>query len=236
MATSTGILKQGSPGYAEMSRAPHGPPEVTVMSSRKPGMRGAPLARCARWLGCDRNPLRRASDWAEVATRLAFLILLVVTIPVAGISAGQWTDHMALHHARAQAAADHPVRAILLQQSPSVGSPDAYSAVEVNWVQARWKAPDGSGRTGVVLAPAGAQKGSTVPAWVDASGTIADPPASHSQVVGVVFIAVTLTCLTWLSVLIAAQALIRRALGRRRLSAWDAEWRAIGPLWTGHRT
>jgi hypothetical protein len=24
-------------------------------------------------------------------------------------------------------------------------------------------------------------------------------------------------------------------LGRRRLAAWDAEWRATGPQWTGQR-
>jgi hypothetical protein len=30
-------------------------------------------------------------------------------------------------------------------------------------------------------------------------------------------------------------ALARRVLDRRRLRAWDAEWRATGPMWSGHR-
>jgi hypothetical protein len=43
------------------------------------------------------------------------------------------------------------------------------------------------------------------------------------------------TCLlSWL-VLLASSTLARRALDRRRLSAWDAEWRASGPLWSGRQ-
>jgi hypothetical protein len=210
--------------------------EVTVMSSRMPGTRRMGLARCARWLGLTRSPLRRGADRAEVAIRLTVLVLLLVATPVAAIAVGRWADHDALRQASAQAAADHPVRAVLLQESPGAGTPDPYSAVQVNWVPGRWTAPDGSVRTGDILAPAGAGKGSTVLTWIDASGTITDPPAARGQVVGDVAIAVTLTCLASLFVLLGAQAVACGALDRRRLSAWEAEWRAIGPLWTGHRT
>jgi hypothetical protein len=208
--------------------------EVTVMSSRTPGTWR--LARCARWLGLTRSPLRRRADRAEVAVRLAVLVLLAVAIPVAVITVGRWTDHQALRQVRAQAAADHPVRAVLLEESPGAGAPDPYSAVPVNWVPGRWTGPDGSVRTGDVLAPAGALKGTTIAAWVDASGQITDPPAAHNAVVGDVVIATTLASLGLLFVLLGGQALACRALDRRRLHAWEAEWRAIGPLWTGHRT
>lgn len=206
------------------------------MSSRRIATRRTGLARCARWLGLTRSPLRRGADRAEVAIRLAVLILLVVAIPVAVIVAGRWTDHQALRQARAQAAADHSVRAVLLEESPSAGAPDPYSAVQVNWVPGRWTAPDGSVRTGDVLAPAGALRGSTIAAWVDASGKITDPPADHNEVVGDVVVATTLAGLGLLFVLLGGQALACRALDRRRLNAWEAEWRAIGPLRTGHRT
>ena len=43
-----------------------------------------------------------------------------------------------------------------------------------------------------------------------------------------------MTCLASLLVLLAAGALARRALDRRRLNAWEAEWRASGPTWSGH--
>ncbi len=35
--------------------------------------------------------------------------------------------------------------------------------------------------------------------------------------------------------LLAAGTLARRALGRRRLNAWAAEWQANGPMWSGRR-
>ena len=34
----------------------------------------------------------------------------------------------------------------------------------------------------------------------------------------------------------AAGVLARRVLDRRRLRAWEAEWRASGPQWSGHRS
>jgi hypothetical protein len=40
--------------------------------------------------------------------------------------------------------------------------------------------------------------------------------------------------MSWL-VLWAAGGLVRRALDRRRLNAWEAEWRAGGPRWSSHR-
>ena len=206
------------------------------MSSRVPGTWRIGLARCARWLGLTYSPLRRGSDRAEVAVRLAALVLLIVAVPIAVIAVGRWTDHEALRQARAQAAADRPVRAVLLQDSPGSGAPDPYSAVEVNWVPGRWTGPDGTARTADVLAPAGAPKGSTVATWVDGSGKITDPPAAHNEVIGDVVVAGTLTFLGSLFVLLGSQAMACRALDRRRLSAWEAEWRAIGPLWTGHRT
>jgi len=44
------------------------------------------------------------------------------------------------------------------------------------------------------------------------------------------------TCLvSWLT-LLAAGGLARRVLDRRRMSAWEAEWRASGPSWSGHRS
>ena len=57
----------------------------------------------------------------------------------------------------------------------------------------------------------------------------------RADFVGCVLLAVIATCqLSWL-VLLAAAVLVRRTLDRRRLSAWEAEWRASGPLWSGHR-
>jgi hypothetical protein len=231
-----GILEGGRGSHAETLSAPHGPLEVTAMSSRKPGTFGTRLARSGRWLGFDRNPLRRTADRIEAGIRIAMLILLIVAVPLTMIAVGRLADHIAMRNVRAQARSDHLVSAVLLQRAPSSGIPDLYSAVEVNWVPARWTAPGGSARTGDVLAPAGARKGSTVRAWVNVHGAITDPPPNHNDVVGDVFVAVTLTGLGLVFALLGTGTLARQALDRRRMSAWDTEWRAIGPLWSGHRS
>ena len=72
-----------------------------------------------------------------------------------------------------------------------------------------------------------------MPTWIGASGAVTDPPLDKRDINGQVCIAVIATCLgSWL-VLLVSSALARRVLDRRRLSAWDAEWRASGPQWSG---
>ena len=198
---------------------------------RKPGRR---LARLARWLGFDRNPLRRGTDRIEAALRLVLMIMVVAAVPAAAVVVGQRADHSALNRAHAQQAADHLVNAVLLQQAPATGSPDPYTSVQTAWALARWQPPGLPPRTGEVLATAGARKGSTVRTWIDASGAVTDPPLDHRDIAGDVCIAVIATCLVSGLVLLALSTLVRRVLDRRRLSAWDAEWRASGPLWSGH--
>ena len=198
---------------------------------RKPGRR---LARLARWLGFDRNPLRRGTDRIEAALRLVLMIILVAAVPAAAVIAGQRADHSALNRAHAQQAADHWVNAVLIQQAPATGSPDPYTSVQTAWALARWQPPGLPARTGEVLATAGARKGSTVRTWIDASGAVTDPPLDHREIAGDVSIAVIATFLVSGLVLLASSTLVRRVLDRRRLSAWDAEWRASGPLWSGH--
>ena len=193
------------------------------------------LAGLARWLGFDRNPLRRGTDRVQGALRLVMIILMVAVIPAA-VAAGRWADHYALHRAQAQMAADHKVVAVLLRDAPATGVPDPYTSVETTWVPARWQPPGQPPRTGEVLALAGARKGSTVRTWIDPAGAITDPPLDHRVIVGDVWLAVTATLLLSGLLLLAAGELTRRMLDRRRLRAWEAEWRTRGPLWSGHRS
>jgi hypothetical protein len=193
------------------------------------------LARLARWLGFDRNPLRRGTDRVEGALRLVTIILVVVAVPAAAVAAGRWADHYALHWAQVQRAVNHQVTAVLLRDASATGIPDPYTSVQTTWVPARWQPPGQPPRTGEVLAVAGACKGSTVRTWIDPSGAVTDPPLDHRVVVGNVWLAVMMTCLVSWVLLAAAGMLARRALDRRRLRAWEAEWRASGPQWSGRR-
>ena len=193
------------------------------------------LARLARWLGFDRNPLRRGTDRVEGALRLVMIILLVVAVPAAAVAAGRWADHYFRHQAQVQQSVDHQVTAVLLRDAPATGVPDPYSSVETTRVPARWQPPGQPSRTGEVLAVAGARKGSTVRTWIDPSGAVTDPPLDLRVIVGDVWLAVIATLVVSGLLLLAAGALAHRVLDRRRLRAWEEEWRASGPLWSGHR-
>src|SRR5262249_33005396 len=89
-------------------------------------------------------------------------------------------------------------------------------------------------RTGRVLAPAGFAVGAVIPVWVDAAGRLVGPPAqpgphdSRAPTVGMVAV-LLLAELLW-----GAGLAARGVMDRRRLAAWDAEWRAIGPPGGGH--
>jgi hypothetical protein len=100
-------------------------------------------------------------------------------------------------------------------------------------VKARWTAPDGApGTTGEILAPAGAQAGNTVMIWVDRSGRLAGAPLTRSQVTGMAWLAAVLAPIAFAIVVLFAGVIARQVLNRRRLTAWEAEWRAAGPQWT----
>ena len=206
------------------------------MRSRQPRRLGASLARCTRRLGFDRNPLRRRTDRIEAAIRLATMILLLVAVPIAVIAVGRQADHLALRQAHAQLAAEHQVTAVLLKQAQATGVPDPYTSVQLTYVLARWQPPGGPPRSGQVLAPAGTHAGSTVTIWIDASGAVASPPPDRRDIVGDVTIAAVVTGLLASLLLLGANTLAQRALDRRRVNAWDAEWRVTGPRWSGHRS
>jgi hypothetical protein len=193
------------------------------------------LVRLARWLGFDRNPLRRRTDRLEAVLRLVMIILVVLAMPAASVAAGRWADHWVLHKVQTQRTINHQVTAVLLRDAPRTGIPDPYTSVETTWVPARWQPAGQPYRTGEVLAVAGARKGSTVRTWIDPSGAVTDPPLNHRVIRGDVLMAVAATLLASGLLLLGAAALARRMLDRRRLHAWEAEWRTSGPLWSRHR-
>ena len=198
------------------------------------GTSPARRTRYARWLGLDHNPLRRRADRLEVTLRLVILILILAGVPLASTGVGLATDHTVIRQSQAERAADHQVRAALTQAAPAHGSPDPYTGVQTAWAPARWVAANGTIHFGQALARAGSAKGSTVAIWITAAGTATDPPTTRGNIVSDVFIASTSTGLLLIVALVALQVLGQHALDRRRMRAWDAEWRATGPRWTGH--
>lgn len=206
------------------------------MSKAGPPTMGNVRTRCARQLGLDRNPLRRRIDRIEAFVRLTVLVLLLAAVPVGVFLAGRTADHVFGHQAQVQQASDYQVTAVLTQDAPMVGAVDPYSAVETAWATARWTAPNGTVHTGGALVTAGTRKGSKTRVWINAAGAITDPPAGHRDVMAEVAVTAMVSGTVLILLLFGTEAIVIHSLNRRRFGAWDAEWRATGPIWTNHWT
>jgi hypothetical protein len=182
--------------------------------------------RVVRGLWPDRNPLRRGLDRVEGVIVGGLAVAFLAGAPLVTVAAYGYGAHVA----HAQQAAWYQVSAVLLATAPS----DGYTGYQPD-VRARWTAPDGARRTGTVPAPPGSRAGSTVRVWIDAAGRPANLPLQHWQIKGQAALAAILAPVFLGEALLAAGLLAHHLLGRRRLAAWDAEWRATGPQWSRQR-
>jgi hypothetical protein len=185
----------------------------------------ARAARVIRGLWPDRNPLRRAVDRAEAAVVAGLAVAFVVVAPLTAFAAGHVAYSMGSRTALAEQAAWHRAPAVLLAGVPGAG--------DDNQVPARWTSLDGLRHTGQVPAPAGARAGRTVTVWVDAAGRLTGTPLQLSQVWDLVVLVTGLAALVVGLALLGVGQLAYAVLDRRRLAAWDADWRATEPQWTG---
>lgn len=191
-------------------------------------------ARLTRGLWPDRNPLRRATDRTEAALLAGLLAVFLAGAPVTAVTAWRWAGAAGLRTERAERASWHHVLAVLLQDSPGLVS-SQYGTVE-SLVLARWDAPGGLTRTGLVSVDITAPAGSTVVIWTDAAGRpTGQAPLSPYQVAQQAELAAMTAPVILAVVLLIGGALGRHALNRRRLAAWDADWHVTGPLWTSRR-
>ena len=188
------------------------------------------VKRHSRWvrrLWPDRNPLRRAADRMEAAIVAGLLAALVVGAPLAALAVGKWSYAVGSRVEHAQQSAWHQVPATLLTKAPYPG----YTGYEAQ-VPARWTAPDGTRLSGGIPAPEGAKAGSTLLVWVDASGQLTGAPLRHDQVTGQAALAALLAALGVGMLVLCAGLVAHCRLERRRLAAWDSDWRVTEPRWT----
>jgi hypothetical protein len=195
-----------------------------------PAGKATRLARIARWLGLDHNPLRRRSDRAQTFVMAALLAAFVVGAPISALAANH-IARAATQRAEQAQQRWHHVTAVLLEASPK----DAgfmYQSASFAWVQARWTAPDGTVHVGEVPAASGARAGSTVRIWIDSSGNVTTEPLTGAQMLDRTLAAVLFAPIVLGIVLLSLAAIVRRMFERLRLSRWEAAWEAIEPQWT----
>jgi len=190
------------------------------------------VAALARRMGVDANPLRRGCDRAEAWLRLGLVLVFLIASPLAAFGLGHLTNDASIRAARAEAANEHQVAAVLLHRVSRNSDDPLYSTSELAWAQAKWTAPDGRRRVGEVPAAVGSRAGRKVPIWVDSIGQLVYPPIGQGQIASRIIAVVALTPAILAIILLGAGWLIRRLLDRRRMASWAAEWSAVEPLWT----
>jgi hypothetical protein len=183
-------------------------------------------------MGVDANPLRRGCDRAEAWLRLGLVLVFLIASPLAAFGLGHLTNDASIRAARAEAANEHQVAAVLLHRVSHNSDDPLYSTSQLAWAQARWTAPDGRRRVGEVPAAVGSRAGRTVPIWVNNIGQLVYPPIGQGQIASRVIAVVALTPAILAVILLGVGWLIRRLLDRRRMAGWATEWSAVEPLWT----
>ena len=185
-------------------------------------------SRLARRLGADRNPLRRRTD--RIAAWLAALLVVVFIIgaPAVSMAAVGWVGRSAAtwqHAARSW----RQVRAVVTSAAPASPSLDLSG---YSWVRARWIAPDGRARAGLIPVSVAVAAGQTVRVWVDTAGTPTGPPLTTGTVVADEVRTAAVAVIALGVILLCLMRAGRQLLDRRQLARWEAAWAAVGPEWT----
>lgn len=191
------------------------------------------LAALLRRWRPDRNPLRRTADRAEAVVMAALLLAFLACAPLAALAASHGVASAGARAERAEAGW-HRVRAVLLQSALEPAHA-RFQAALLPTARARWTAPDGAQRTGVVYAPRGATAGATVTVWTNDSGQPTGVPVQPVDVTARTILAASVAVGVVAALASCAGLLAHWLLDRRRLAAWDAEWSQTGPQWTGQR-
>lgn len=214
-----------------MEKEAYGLDEVTAMSSTQRKPRVTWVGRMARGRRLDRNPLRRASDRIETAMLIVLVVVFAAAAPVAAWQASARVHAIAHRVQLEQEASRQQVTALLLKPAPPAQAGGGGIASYPR-VPARWTAPDGRPVTGEVMVPPGTAAGATVRVWVTRDGQLTTQPLQDFQVADQAFLTGTLSILALGILLTVTGVLGHRALDRRRMAGWDADWRATEPRWT----
>jgi len=167
-------------------------------------------------------------------TRAAAVAALLVGGPAAAAAAGHAVYLSGLRAGRAQAAAWRGIPAVVLRVTP-LATGWYRSMPPPAWLSVRWTSPARTTRTGETMGTTKVVPDSTITVWIDGHGRLTHRPLSRADVISRAIgaaLATPLALALLLAVILRAESL---ALDRRRLAAWEAEWSAVEPEWTGRQ-
>jgi hypothetical protein len=201
------------------------------VGSRQRSVGVSRLGRFARGRRPDRNPLRRTSDRVETAVLAVLVITFLAAAPFAALASGTWEYARAHNTQLMQETSWHQVPALVLKATSGVQGDGGYG-VPASQVQARWTAPDGQVVTGEIAVPPGTAARTSVQLWVTGDGQPTGPPLQGSQVASDAVFAGMASVIALAILLYVTGMLARRALDKRRMAAWDSQWRSTEPRWS----
>jgi hypothetical protein len=206
----------------------------------RPGSVPRPARRHGRWPGRllrglwpDRNPLRRRHDRVETYLLAGLFLASAAAAPFAAQAASDAAYAGALHAQRVQLATRHEVRAVLTHAAGATDN--GYSLSAYVPAPAAWTSVTGARHTGLVIAPAGSGKGSTVRVWADTAGNLVSPPLLASQVAGQGDLGAAGAIAGMGGLYLCEAVIVRRVMNRRRMAAWDADWVVTARVWNRQR-
>ena len=176
------------------------------------------MGRLTRWT--DR--VEDVAAWVLLAAGL-LLVLLACTLGI-GVHAQM------VRQGQTEALDRTATSATLLERTPLIASPYNAGApvdVPVAWVD-RW----GMEHTGLVAAPQGFAKGSTLTIWIDRSGASVPEPKTSGDALVLAGIVTGLVFSGGVAALAVLWAVLRHVLMAYNCAAWEQEWKAVAPLWS----
>ena len=186
--------------------------------------------RVARMFGCDHNPLRRPIDRLESAITASLVVAFLIAAPLLGIFAGRLADTAGLREQRSESGWKQVTAT--LTQSAAAGAVGVDGNWDAAWVTAKWRAPSGVKRLGLVATSLNAHAGDRVSVWVTHAGRLTHERLTSAGVRDRIVIAV-LTATACLAVLLwLIGGCVRMAANRRRMAGWARGWEQIGPRWS----
>ncbi|MCX4418719.1 Rv1733c family protein [Streptomyces mirabilis] len=181
-------------------------------------------ARLWRW---RRNPLRRHSDVVEAWIVLATWICALSGGTLAGAAAAQATDSSFA----ARQAQVHAVSAVLTDDAARTAlGGSGYDDGRV-WAVVRWTTADGAVHTDRAKVLPGAPAGTGITVWTDHTGRVVSAPVTGAAATLQAALTGALVAPSAGAAVWTAGWVVRSRLVRRRMAAWDQEWKQVGPRW-----
>ncbi|MER5202157.1 hypothetical protein [Streptomyces sp. NPDC002825] len=182
--------------------------------------------------GPDANLLRRPCDRTRTRWHVGLALAVLIAL-ICGAIAGarMWSD--AARTARDEAAHRHETTATTLARATSAPTAARFGT-PTTLVDASWRAPDGTPRTGKVAVQPRSAEGTTVPIWVDDAGVITRAPRSTTEGHFAAVAGGTLVAGALAATAAGVVGLRLRRTEAATLDDWGSEWAVVEPLWT-HR-